>query len=134
METATLQLPKDLIEAAIQTNVAKAMAEAMGGYNSLMAQAVERVLSQKVGSDGQPSGYHNSTTFIQWAVNDQLRTAVQRALTEELAKHEAEIRRQIVGQLSKRNSPLIKQLVENMTKGLIEAATNKYRLSIVVEE
>lgn len=133
METATLQLPKDLIEAAIQQNVAAAMTKAMGGYSSLMSEAVNRVLNQKVGGDGQPSNYSTSTTFIQWAVSDALRKAVQTALAEEVIKYESEVRRQIVEQLSRKNSPIVKQLVENMTKGLIEAATNKYRLTVNVE-
>lgn len=133
METATLQLPKDLIEAAIQTNVAKAMSEAMGGYPALMSQAVERVLNQKVDSDGKPSSYSSSITFIQWAVNNSLRKAVQDALAQEVTKYEGEVRRQIADQLARKNSPIVKQLVENMTKGLIEAATNKYRLTVTVE-
>jgi phage baseplate assembly protein W len=132
METATLQLPKDLIEAAIQQNVAAAMAKAMGGYSSLMAEAVNRVLNQKVDDDGKPSNYSSNIPFIQWAVNDALRKAVQDALAQEVVKYEAEVRRQIVEQLGKKNSPIVKQLVENMTSGLIEAATNKYRLTVTV--
>lgn len=133
METATLQLPKDLIEAAIQQNVAAAMTKAMGGYQSLMSEAVNRVLNQKVDSDGKPSSYSSNIPFIQWAVGDALRSAVKAALAEEVVKYEAEVRRQIVEQLSKKNSPIVKQLVENMTKGLIEAATSKYQLTVKVE-
>jgi hypothetical protein len=66
-------------------------------------------------------------------VGDALRKAVQAALAEEVVKYQDEVRRQIVEQLSKKNSPIVKQLVENMTKGLIEAATSKYHLSVKVE-
>ena len=134
MEGASLTLPKDLIEGAISQHVALAVANAFGSHSVIITRVVQQVLAQKVGNDGQPSKYGNDTmTFVQWAMQDALKKAVQDALVDEIKKHEADIRQQIATQLRSTRSPLVRQLVENMASGIVEAASNKYRLTVKVE-
>ena len=131
METATLQLPKDLIEAAINQHVQVAIAQAMGGRASILEQAVKQVLTAKVDNEGKPSrGYGNDIEFIQWAVRDTLQKAVKETLNAEIANHKEAIRKSIVELLSRKNSPLIKQMAEVMTAGIVSAASSRWNLTV----
>jgi len=131
METATLQLPKDLIEAAINQHVQVAIAQAMGGRANILEQAVKQVLTAKVDSEGKPSrGYGNDIEFIQWAVRDTLQKAVKETLNAEIVNHKEAIRKAIVELLSRKNSPLIKQMAEVMTAGMVDIASSQWRLTV----
>lgn len=135
METATLQLPKDLIEAAIRQQVQAAMAAAMGDQSRILSMAVHQVLTSKVDpDDGKPGrGYGRDVEFIQWAVQDTMKKAIKDALAEEIAKHKDRIQAQLVAELQKKNSPLMKQLVTGMVEGAIAPLSDKYRFTVNLE-
>ena len=130
-ENATLQLPRDLIEGAINSHVQAAIAAALGDKAKILETAVAQVLTAKVDSEGKPGrGYGHDFEFIQWAVRDCIHKAVRQCLQAEIAKHQDTIRKNIAEQLAKKNSPLLKQLVETMTTGLVSVASDKWRLSV----
>jgi len=132
--SATLQLPKDLIESAIQQHVTLALANSLGDGSRILEQVVKRTLEQKVDSEGKPERYSSqgNATYIQWLVNDALRKAVHAAVIEELSKYQDRIREALAANLKQKNSPLLKQLVEAMTTGMIKASTDKWRLTVNV--
>ena len=132
-DTATIQLPKDLIEAAIEKEVSLAMAKALGGHEQIIQTAITRVLAQKVDNNGNPSTYSSNPTFIKWAMDAAIRNAVSTALTTQIAKYQSEIEKHLATELSKKNSPLLKQLAISFSKSIIEVSENKYRLSVTVE-
>jgi hypothetical protein len=134
METASVTLPKDLVEAAIQKEVSAAMLRALGGHEQVMQMAVTRVLEQKVDSDGKPGSYSSNVPFVQWACGNAIRQAVSEAFATEVKKFEGDIRKQLVAALAKKNSPLVKQLVQAMTSGIVEHTENRWRLQITVGE
>jgi len=135
-EDATLKLPKDLLESAIRDNVALAVASAMGDGSRILTEAVSRVLTQRVDSDGKPtnSSYGAVQTYVQWLVNTAIRKAVADCLVSEVGKHEEAIRAEIARQLSLKKSPLLKQLTDAMTTGVIRATENKWRFTVHIEE
>lgn len=130
METASLQLPKDLIEGAIQREVSLAIAKALGDQANILDKVVQRVLTQKVDSSGKPSDYSQNAEFIQWVVDQALREAVKKAINEEIGKYGEVIKKSIADQLAKKNSPLLKQLVEGMTTGIVSALGNSWSLNV----
>ena len=121
METASLQLPKDMIEAAIQREISLSIAKSLGDSSRILDEVVKRVLTQKVDSYGKPSSYSSNPEFISWAVDEALREAVKKSLREEIGKYGEIIKKNIADRLAKKNSPLLKQLVEGMTKGIVSA-------------
>ena len=130
-ETATLQLPRDLIVAAIEKEVNLAIARALGEHSRILDTVIQRVLTMKVDSEGKPGhGYSNDQEFILWAVNDALRNAVKEAINTEVQKYKETIRSHLAEQLSRKNSPLLKQLVDQMTTGIIDSTTNKWTLTV----
>lgn len=134
-DNATLQLPRDLIEGAINAHIQTALAAALGDKAKILETAVAQVLTAKVDSEGKPGrGYGHDVEFIQWAVRDCVMKAVREALQQEITKHEAVIKKHIAEQLSRKNSPLLKQLVDTMTTGMVSAASDRWRLTVSYDE
>jgi hypothetical protein len=133
MAEPTFQIPKDVIEPIITAHIAAAVSAALAGRERIVEMTVSQLLNMKVDSEGKPSSYDRGQTFIQWVMNDTLRKAVRDIMTEELKKHEAIIRAELASQLTAKKSPLLKQLIEQLTTGLVTAASSTYRLNVSVE-
>lgn len=131
---ASLQIPKEMIESAIRTHVAAAIADAFGEKNAILNMAVGRVINQRVDSEGKPSTYSRDSDrpWIEWAIGETVRESVKSVLSEELAKQQDRIRAEISAQLQKKNSPLLKMLVESMANSITEIAGNRYRMTVNV--
>jgi hypothetical protein len=133
MSNPTLQIPKDVIEPIIQANITAAIAQAMGNGTQVIQQAIASILATSVDSEGKPSSYGNSRRWIDWAVGDSLRKAAKAAIDEHIAAHREAIQKQLVAELSKKNSPLIKSMVEGMMKSCFSESNLKYRLTVTAE-
>ena len=133
METASLQLPRDLIEAAINQQVQIAMATAFGQSDRLIQECVSAILTQKVGDDGKPSSYSSSTTFVQWAVRDCLKKAVIDAITEQMAVHSDAIKEAIAKQLVNSRSPIVKNLAASLVDGMSKAVASRYMFTLEIK-
>ena len=129
-DSPTFQIPKEVIEPIIQAHVTTAVVTALGGQGRLIEHAITQVLTQKVDRDGKPSHYSSDVQFLHWALQNAVCNAVKQTLEQEVAKHQDKIRDLLTAQLRQSKSPLVKQLVEGMTKGVIDATTNKWRLSV----
>ena len=129
-ENPTFQIPKEVIEPIIQAHVTTAVASALGGQSRLIEQAITAVMTQKVDSNGNRSNYNSDVQWLQWAMQEAVKKAVRAALESELAKQEELIRAHITSELKKSKSPLVKQLVEGMTKGVLNATANSWRLKV----
>jgi hypothetical protein len=135
MADPTFQIPKNVIEPIIQSHVQAAVVSALGGGTRLVEIAIERVLSQKVAGDGSPDRYQSSSaeTFLQWAVRDCIQRSVKKTLEQELEKQQSVIRDYLTKELAKKNSPIIKQLVEGMTTAFTGNSI-RYRINVTAEE
>lgn len=133
-DNATFQLPRDMIEGAIQHHVGLAVSKALGDHSVILGKLIQSVLTQRVDSDGKPSNYSHNAEFITWATNNAVRKAVVECLNEEIKKYEGQIRSNLSEQLAKRNSPLIKNLVESMTRGMVDAASSKWHMSVEIKD
>jgi len=127
----TLQIPRDVIEPIIQAQITASIASALGA-NGIMQKAIESILQTKVGSDGKADRYSDSRgrPWVEWAVGDALRNAARAAILEAVAGQQEALRNEIASQLSRKNSPLVKQLVEALITGVFKAENLKYRLTV----
>lgn len=133
-ENASLQLPRDIIDALVQKHISIAVADAFCDKSNLLEKIVSSVLFLKVDAKGNRSNYEsdNKYTWIDVVISQQIKGAVELLLQEELSKHTDRIRSQLARQLSKQNSPLLKQFSEAFAGGIIEAAKDKYRIKVEV--
>lgn len=130
METASLQLPKDLIEAAIKDNVQKALAESFADNKLFVGQIVSSVINQKVDANLKPSSYSTSKPMIEQTLSNALTNTVAEILTEEVSAYKAQLKQTLMAELKKKNSPLIKNLVNSMAEGMLNATSTKWRFSV----
>lgn len=134
MSNATLNVPTDVIDPIIKAEVTKAIIEAMGNKQQILATAIASILNTKVDGEGKVSGYRDNLTWIDWCIGQKLREAARDAITVVLEQHKETIKQAMIAQLKQKNSPLIKQLVN----GIIDAAANpdvlKYRISVTYDE
>lgn len=129
----TLQIPKDVIEPIIQAHITKAVIEALGGSKQILEQAIAHVLNLKVDENGRPRGYSSDKPWIEWAIGDVLQKAARAAIEEAMAGQSEALKKSIASQLTRRNSPLAKQLAEQLVLGVSSPETLKYRLTINCE-
>lgn len=134
MENSTIQIPNDVIKPIVEAKVAAAVIEALGGYERMVQSAVAQVLSQKVGSDGQPDryGYANSPTWLQWVMNDCVKKAARSAVEEWFKEHQDLVKKSLAAELSKKNSPLVKQMIAALTGTVLNAESLRYRMNVTV--
>jgi hypothetical protein len=59
-----------------------------------------------------------------------IREATEEVLSQELGKHKEAIRAQLITLLSKKNGPMIKQLVDGMISGVVKSDGLKYRINV----
>lgn len=117
----SLTIPKDIIEPIVKAHMQAALAEALGDKSKLLEQMAAQVLNAKVDCNGRPPSYRSDEagTFIEVTLANELREAVRTVLREELDKHKERIRAAIVAELQKKNSPIVKAMVEGLLTGVV---------------
>lgn len=128
-DNPTLTIPKDVLQPIIDAHVSKAISEALGGHARLIEEAVAFALNCKVDTrDGKPSNYDTKVTFLQWIVNNAIREAAQKAVTEQIAADVEHVKKIVTREIKNQRSVLTRQLIENIAK----AATDASRFDIKV--
>jgi pullulanase/glycogen debranching enzyme len=131
----TLHIPKDVIDPIIQASITAAILSGLGDQSKVVASAISSILSQKVDpNSGQVNSYqsHNTVSWIDWALGQQVRESAKAAIIEHLANNQDLVKKQLTAELSKKNSVLAKQLVEAMAKGMSNEHALKYAVSVTV--
>lgn len=133
---STLEIPNDVIEPIIQARVTAAVMEALGGYERIIETAVGRVLNQKVDDKGQPSNYTSSSSpsWLKWVMDDCVKKSAKAAVEKFFADNQSKIEEALIKELSKKNSPLLKQMVAAFMGGVVNTDRLKYRLEVSVIE
>lgn len=132
----TFQIPRDVIEPIIKSHISTAILSALGGQAALMTEAVRAVLTMKVGSDGNPDRYSSreAKTLTEYLMSKAITEAAREAITEAIAEHKDRIKKEIANQLTKKNSPLIRQLAEGLVGQISNETALKWRLAVTCEE
>jgi hypothetical protein len=133
MSNPTIQIPQDIIEPIIQAEITRAVFEAMGPKHVVLEKAVASILTMSVDSEGKPSSY-NGKPWIDWVVGKAVRDAAQAAITEHIATHGEVIKKQLAAELAKKNSPLVKQLIEGMVGAITHPDALRWRLNVSFDE
>ena len=130
-ETASVNIPRDVIQPIVQAHIQAAIVSALGDGSALITAAVKKVLDTKVDPQtGQPSTYSNAKPFIEWIMQDCVMKAAKGVILEELPKHKEAIRASIAREMQKKNSPLLRQFVDGMMGSVASADRLRYRVSV----
>lgn len=132
MSSSTIQIPNDVIQPIVEAKVAAAITEALGGYDRLIESAVAQVLNQKVGADGRPTTYSDARPWFKWVMQDCVQKAARAAIETYFKDHEELVKKAITVELTKKNSPLVKQLVGALISTVVNADALRYRMNVAV--
>jgi len=133
----TFKIPREVIQPIIEAKVSAALIEALGNQQWLVQNCISKVLDEKVNDNGgKEESYYSdrSPTFLQWALTSCLKAQIKKVLQDEIVKHQDLIAEGLRRELQKKSSPLVKQLIEGMTKSVISASTGQYTLTVNVTE
>lgn len=135
MESSTIQIPNDVIKPIVEAKVAAAITEALGGYERLVDKAVSQILNQKVDSNGNPDRYDSSCspTWFTWVMSECVKQAARSAIEEWFKDHQDVMKKSIAAELSKKNSPLVKQLIATLVGTVVNSDSLRYRMNVKVE-
>ncbi len=132
-DNATVSIPQDVLKPIIEAKITEALASALGNQSQLLRMAVEKVLTQKVDSDGKPGrGYSSDMAFIDYITGEALRAAVQSAVKDAMEAQKEVVRSALLKELQKKNSPFVKQLVTGMIEGTFNPSRLKYGVTVNV--
>lgn len=134
MANPTFEIPKDIINPIIQAHVNEAVIRALDGPQQLVTRAIAGVLQTNVDSEGKPSSYGSSRPWIDWVIGDCIKRAARAAIEEFVATQKDRIKDELVAQLSTKNSPLVKQLVEQMAGAIASENNLKWHLNVTCEQ
>jgi hypothetical protein len=132
-ESTTLNVPKDVLQPIISAHITKAVVEALGvNGRTLVESAVAALLTMKVDHQGNRSRYdsHDDKMWIDWAIAESARAAAKEAITEYFNSHQSEVKKAIVKELTKTNSPLAKQLAESLVAGTAKVLESAWRMEV----
>jgi hypothetical protein len=130
MSDPTFQIPKEIINPIIQAHVNEAVIKALDGPQQIVTRAIANVLMTKVDSNGKHSTYGDARPWIDWVIGDCIQKAARGAVEEFLTENKDKIKAELVAQLSKKNSPLVKQMVEGMVNGMCSESNLRWNLNV----
>lgn len=130
MPEPTFQIPKEIITPIIQAHINDAVIKALDGPSNIVTTAILSVINMKVDSEGKPSHYSDGRPWIDWCIGRAIRDAAQSAVQKVVGEHRTVIEEALILQLQKKNSPLVKQMVETMATGLTQAVVGKWNFHV----
>lgn len=132
-ENTTLQVPKDVIDAIVKAEINSKVVAAIGQDN-IMRSAINTVFNAKVDQNGSIHSYNsnNTTPWIDWAIGNALREAVKAAIVETLAEQKEAMKKHLAAELSKKNSPLAKNIADTLINGFVDGSRLQYSLAVTV--
>ncbi len=123
-ETATVNIPKDVLEPIVRSQVAAGIVEALGKPEQLISKVVAQALKQKVDSKGSVSthNYDNRYDLIELLATNGIHSVVRESLGKWIEEQRPAIEAQVKKALSRKESAFAKALVE----GLITATRSEW--------
>jgi hypothetical protein len=134
MSDPTLTVPRDVIEPVIQAHISAAVVAALGDRSAIVQDVVTRVLQEKVDDEGKASNYNRSIPWLQWVMHKCVRDAAKAAIVEQLELQKDALKKALAAELAKKNSPLVRQLVEGMVGAMTHPDVLKYRIAVSFDD
>ena len=135
-DNPSLTIPRDVIEPIIQAHVTTAVMTALGDKEQIISRCVRQIMAQKVDRDGKRSVYDCSSdiSWLQWVMQDCVQTAMRAAIVDTLETQKAQIKKQLAEELSRKNSPLVRQLIAGMVGAMTHPDVLRYKISVAYDE
>ena len=116
-----IQIDAKLIDKLVMEHIQVAVAQALSkDKDVLVNKLIETVIRSKVDSNGvqQSHDRYNTTTWLDWAIANELRAAVLVVIQEQIVAMKPDIVESVKKQFSRSQSEFAKAVVEGMTSSL----------------
>lgn len=131
-DTASLQLPKDLVEASIEKALREAIAAQLVDQDRLIQKMAYEILNQKVDDSGKPSRYSYAKPFLEWVCSETIRESIVEVFQEEIKSRKSILKEALNAELKKKNSPIVRSLMNATADGLIKATESKWKFQLQI--
>lgn len=127
-DTIDIKVSQDLVKPIIEEKMKAAIVEALGSGKEIIEQVVDRILKDKVGSDGQKSRYDsdNKYTFIDMTLRNAIQESCKESLKEFVAQYKEQIKAEIERQLKTKKG--MDKFSAALMDGLLKATMENWRL------
>jgi hypothetical protein len=133
MPEPTFQIPKEIIDPIIKAHVNDAVLQALDGPNKAVSGAILAVIQTPVDNDGKPTSW-NGRPWIDWVIGDCIRKATRAAIEAQLAEHGDKLKQALMREMTRKNSPLVKSLIEGMVGAMTNPDVLKYRINVTYDK
>lgn len=129
-ESATMNLPMDLIKPAINAHVASAISTALGSSDKIVEKLIFEVMNRKVDERGNPDNYGRGKPWIEWIAEDMVKQSIVDGLKEAMVARKPEIAELISKSLKDHKSDFHKRIISSAVDGLTESLASRYACTI----
>ncbi len=129
-DNVEIKVSEQLIMPVIQARINAAIVDAIGDKEALIAKMVELAMQQKVDYEGNKGKYSSDNKYdmVEMLTKKAIRDAVQEALVEWVAQNKQIVKDQLIKQLNKKPSMLVKAVFQ----GMVKSFSDTYRLTVDV--
>lgn len=124
-ETASINMPDNLIKPIIEAEIKAAIIRQLGNSEALIGEVVKRALNMKVDRDGKECSY-GDFNLLEMLLQRTIRNVAKEAMEEWVKEKHPQIKKQLADELSKRKTGLASLLVD----GLANAIKDPWRLNV----
>ena len=125
-EVTSIQVPEKVITEIVKAEITAQVIKAMNGSDALIQKIVVGALNLKVDEKGQPSNYSSAKPFIEAVLENSIREAAKKAITDYVTASEPAIKKAIELEMKKST----KSLVSAFVGAIVDSAKSSYRLQV----
>jgi hypothetical protein len=100
-EMASLKIDQSIVTGVVEKTIQEAVIAQLKDPDALIREIVRRALSVKVDSDGKPSSYSSSISFLDYAAQESIRAATRKILDKFMEDNSDKLRKAIRAELNK---------------------------------
>lgn len=123
----SLKLAQDDIERMLKQTIQAQVTAAMAANgDALIATFVERILAEKVDSEGRPGSYSSNVPYIEWMSRKTIQAACKEAIAEWLEEHKPAVKAAVKKALTRDKDKLATEAAQTLL------SSGAYGLSVSV--
>jgi len=115
----SMRVDETLVASVLKEKIEEAVGVALIDKELVVSRLIDKCLNLRVDpSNGKVSDYRNAVPYVEYAATAAIRSAVEIAMHETLAKRKAALQKQVATQIARSTNKLAKALVDGLGESL----------------
>jgi len=130
MDGIDMKVSEGLVKPIVEAKIQAAIAVALGGEKQIFDSIVEKILTQKVNSEGKVDSYshHNKYSFVEILCHKTIQAAADRAIRDWIEKNQKKLQVAIEKQLNKQSGKMTRAFID----GILDSIKSSWTFSCKV--